>query len=254
MSKPQPSAFMKAAVQKVVDYAGKSGSNRGPIVIVTGERSSAEVLIFLNALLNRMRVGDRLRSFNHATHLMIYVESDPHPDPIFYRDDLGMPTPAAQAWIASRCSNPLLRHRLPGLFLVAVTHFPSAHPRPEIPSHALVPEFAAHVGARIVDVSPSAEQAAMTGHAPLSERLKRLFLAVVSRKGGPATEPEAEALIGDALKQEATTSTDEVMKLAAACRARAKENGTERVSREDLWELFPPRFREVVQPSEATVQ
>lgn len=248
-------AFFQDAARKIAGFAGSDGSSRGPIVVVIGARTPAEIIFFLDAVLKKIpEIGDHIRSVNRGVEVIRYLNNDPHPDPIFYRDNNGEPSARVQELIAERSTDPKRRDFLPPLFLVAVTHYPSPHPKPEIPSHALTRVFAECVGARIVDITATAEQTALDGCAPLPYRLKNLFLTMVSRKGGPATEPEAEALIEDALKNLATTSDDTVIKLAAACRDQASMLGMKRVTRDFLWEIFPQRFREAVQPSAAILQ
>lgn len=249
------SAFLEGAARKIAGFAGSDGSVLGPIVVVIGTRSTTEILVFLDAVLKRMPdIGDHIRSVNRGADLTRYLNLDPHPDPIFYRDNNGAPSARVQDLIAERSKDPEHRNRLPPLFLVAVTHYPSPHPAPEIPSHALTPAFAECVGARIVDITATAEKAATEGRIPLSYRLKNLFLTMVSRKGGPTTEPEAEALIEDALVNLATTSDDTVIRLAAACREQATKLGTKRLTRDLLWDIFPQKFRDAVQPREAVLQ
>lgn len=241
--------YVKTAVDAVVQFAGKSGSNRGPILVVTGSRSSAEVIVFLNAVLDEMMVGDRIRCFTSPFQLGSYIDGDTNPDPVFYRENGGWPSASVQKLIAEICDNEMRRWRLPPLLLVAVEHFPSAHPKPEIPGYALVREFQEKIRTRIVDISSSAEASASRRTSP--ESLMRLFLTVLSRKNGPTTDRDAEQLIQHALDREATTCPETVIKLATRARKRAAEMRLALVTSKLLWEVFPPNFREVVRPSDA---
>ncbi len=240
------SAFMKAAVENVVRFAVQPG----PIVIAVGDRPKAEVGAFVAAVVMRMPDAvNHIRNMTRGIDVTRYLDDDTHPDPIFYRDILGDPSVTVQRLLAKRCADPKRRHQLPPLFLVAVKNGPSPHPKPAIPSHALNPAFAECVAARIVNISETAEEAFMTGRAPLWVSLKNLFLLRVSRKGGPMLEPEAEALAEKAFKNQATTSNDAVIKLADACRSHARQNDIKIFSRAALLKVFPPQFREAAEAS-----
>ena len=247
--KDKPSAFIEAAVQKIIRLAGKHGEHTGPIIIAVGDQPVTVINALPEVIHEKMPDIGELRRMTKGMDVVRYLEQDPNPDPIFYREIQGDPTETVQRLLATRCANPVRRHQLPPLLLVVVKHLPSPHPKPEIPSHALNPAFAKCVGARIVDVSKSAEEVFMTGRAPLWVSLKNLFLLRVSRKGGPMLEPEAEALAEKAFKNQATTSNDAAIKLAEACRSRAKRDGIGMISRAILLEIFPPQFREAAEAS-----
>jgi hypothetical protein len=236
--KDKPSAFIEDAVQKIIRFAAQPG----PIVLVTGDRSVAEVNGVLDAVHEEMPDIGTIRRLVQGTDLTRYLNHDQNPDPIFYRDVQGDPTNAVQRMLAERCADPVRRHQLPPLLLVAVKHQPSPHPKPEIPSHALHPAFAKCVGARIVNISARVEQ---TNKASL----KNLFLVMLSRKGGPQTQPAAMALIEKAFKDEVAISDDMVIKLARACRSQASKRGLKEITRDLLLELFPARLREAAEAS-----
>jgi hypothetical protein len=246
VNKAHTPADIVAAVKNMTRFAGKSGSNRGPILVVVGSRPSEEVLVFQNHVLNTMDIGHRMRNRGTAAELDAYLRDDTHPDPIFYREGQA-PSPQAQQIILDRARDPVKRHFLPSLLLVAITEHPSA--LASLSSNVLLPEFVELVGARIVDISPSA-----SGTVPVWVQLKNLFLGTVSRRSQMRLEPEAADLIEHALKGNATISFEVVMDLAKKAKKSAEQKGLPAISRDLLWEVFPDYFREAVQPSAAAVQ
>lgn len=255
--KDESQEYIKSGVAEIIRFAGRSGTHKGPILVVIGERSVAELLIFQLEVLSAMKIGDTWRSYlpieegyRVEDDLHIYLSSDRQPNPIFYCGADGRIPRSLQHRIAELYADPAQRLLLPPLFLIAVREFPN----PLIPSRELEDEFMRCVGGRVVDISRhvTIESSGIDGAAAL--RLKDVFLTYIARRKGLTITDEAERLIEDALREGVTTSVDIVLRLADQCRRIALARGQSVIDRDLLWEAFPENFRAAVQPPEAVMQ
>lgn len=240
------SAFMKAAARQVAGLVGENDNNRRPILIVIGDQSPAAIVDFQNAVLHTLDVCERIRNFHGLPQLRSYLDRSSVRDPVYYAEPSEAPSHDMQKEVVRLFNDDQKRHFMP-LLLTAVHRHPSAYGLARARTPVLLPEFLKLVGDRIVDITPQAA----SGHIPIETRMVRLFQAVVARNTEIQVEPEATELVAKAVRSTPNGTEDLVMRLATRAKALVKERKLPTVTRDLVWELLPPPFRESLPPSGA---
>lgn len=235
--KSETPADIMAAAKTIATRFG--GSRPSPILVVVGERSPQDILLFQNEILEQMDIG-RIRNVSSDSELIGYLSGDRQPDAIFYRDPSGAPSKRAQGYIVNLMKDERKRHFMP-LILVSIVEEPAK--LRAINGSALQGEFEKIIGAREVNI-------ASAGRAPIWRQLTNLFMGTIARKSSLRLEPDAAELVEHALKGGATISNDAVLQVVKAVMERAHTRGAQVVNKHLIWEAFPPHFREAVRPAE----
>lgn len=231
-----PACLMAAATTIATRFGGKRPP---PVLVITGDASSQDILTFQNLVLDKVSLG-KMRQASSDHELIGYLQGDRQIDAIFYRDSTGAPTKRAQAVILGMMKDEKKRHFMP-LLLVAVNE--DRETLRVLRGDPLAADFVQMIGTREVSIA-----APHTGRTPVWKQLTSLFLGALTRKSDLRLEPDAAELVENALKSGATISNDAVIEVVKTIKERAVSRGSKVIDRNLVWDAFPDQFRNAVQP------
>ncbi|MEI7512837.1 MAG: hypothetical protein WCK01_05270 [Candidatus Uhrbacteria bacterium] len=237
----------KMAIKSIIDFAGRNGTHRDPIVLVVGDRLKSEVLAFFRELLSLMSIGDKLRNFTNSAELGDYLAHETHYDPLCYWHNESPLSTTMQKSLGIRFADTRFRHFAPTLTIIVM----KGSPINELNREVLHPALMACINHRVVDISPT--MAAWT-------RLTNLFTAVILRtakkdKREVTIDPEVEVLLTEGLRNTQSDDENEIVRLAKRCYSAALMEGLSRISKEILIRCMPERYSNALKvPQMATVQ